>query len=123
MPSQSAMFAKNSRLIQPGRTRTTGSASASGRPVTSVVSLIPHQLPVPVERVLRRPPQGLVVDVHQAEARRVTLGPFKIVHQGPAEVPPDVNTGIHRLAQRDEVAVQEVDAFGVVHTAVFGDDV
>src|SRR6185436_18711446 len=104
------MFAKNSRLIQPGRTRTVGSASASGR--AWVVSLIPHQLPVPVERVLRRPPQGLVVDVHQAEARRITLGPLEIVHQGPAEVATDVDAGVHRLAQRDEVTVQEVDAFG-----------
>src|SRR3569833_4292878 len=107
------MFAKNSRLIPPGRTRTTGSARASGRPVVSVVSLlIPHQLPVPVERVLRRAPQGFVVDVHEPEARRVALGPLEIVHQGPAEVTPDVDAGVHRLAQRDEVAVQEVDAFG-----------
>src|SRR5215831_728955 len=111
------MFAKNSKLIQPGRTRTTGSANAAGTPLV-VVSLIVDQLSVPREGVLRRAALSLVVHVHETEAGCIALGPLEVVEQRPDEVAAHVHPGVHGFAHGPQVPVEEIDALGVVDEAV-----
>ena len=59
---------------------------------------------------LRDAPLRRVVDVHQAEAGAVPLGPLEVVHQRPHEVAADVDAGVDRLADGGDVAAQVLHA-------------
>src|ERR1044072_4020861 len=60
----------------------------------------------------------LVVNVAEAEAVGVTVGPLEVVHQAPEEVAADGDALGRRAAQLREVAAQVRDAVGVVDLAV-----
>ena len=74
---------------------------------------------VPVEGPLRRALLGLVVDVDQAEALGVALGPLEVVHQRPRVVAADVDAAAGSpSATAPQVGVEVVDAGLVVDDAV-----
>ena len=56
---------------------------------------------------------GGIVDIDDAEALPVALGPFKVIQEGPLEIPAQVNTVCRGAAILQEVAVEEVFPVGV----------
>src|SRR5262245_48003943 len=52
-------------------------------------SALPQEVAIPRPALLQAALLGGEVDVHQAEAPGVTLGPFEVVHQGPGEIAVD----------------------------------
>ena len=101
-----------------GRSRVTTVLTPRSAPVGDTVA--PDHLPVPLRAVLQHALLRAVVDVHDAEALRVPLGPFEIVHERPDEVPPQVHTGRQGIMAGPEMPVEVLDALGVVHLAVRG---
>ena len=73
---------------------------------------------VPVERVLRDALLGLVVDVDQAEALLVAVGPLEVVEQRPGVVAGHRHAVLDRARELEQVAVHEVDALRIVDLAV-----
>src|SRR5690554_1624744 len=80
-------------------------------------------LAVPVGRVLPTALGRLVIDVDNAKALVVALGPLEVVHQRPGEVAPHVSTFGDCLAYGVNVAVEVINTVDVSHAAVFIDDV
>src|SRR5580765_557610 len=76
---------------------------------------------VPLARILDRARLRLVVDVDQAEAVLVALGPLEVVEDRPVEVALDRDAGRDRRRQLAQVARHEVDAIGIVHAAFVGE--
>src|SRR5688500_13515046 len=84
---------------------------------SEVLGLRGEQVGVPVEGLLSGALERLVVDVHQAEALRVALGPLEVVHERPAVVAAYVDAADDRLGDRADVGPQVVDARLVVDDA------
>ena len=58
------------------------------------------------------------VDVHDAEALPVALGPLEVVEQRPHDEPAQVDAGGDGVVARPHVGVEVGPAVGVVHPAV-----
>ena len=61
--------------------------------------------------------------MHDAEAVAVSLLPFEIIKEGPQEIPADVRPFIRSTLHIGEIGIHKVDAVGIMHTAVQGQDI
>ena len=57
----------------------------------------PDHLPVPAERILRKPLTGGEIHINQTETVTIAAVPFQIVRQGPMEIAPDIGSAFHGL--------------------------
>src|SRR3954447_4004067 len=96
--------------------------SPSGRPARPP-SVRADDVRVPVSGALDRALLCAVVDVDQAEALVVAVGPLEVVQQGPGEVAGQRGALAGGRGAGGEVALQVVLAFGVVDRAVRAYDV
>src|SRR5258708_36887747 len=72
---------------------------------------------VPEGAVFGRPLLRLVVYPGQAEARRVAVRPFEVVHERPGDAPGDRHARLHRSVSRLEVVAEEGDPAVVLDAA------
>src|SRR3954454_5175443 len=102
-----------------GRSREAVTGSVS-RPGTLELTVSADPVGVPPAARLHRAGLGGVVDVHDAEALPVAMGPLEVVQQGPDEVPPQRHSrGECRRAAVD-VSSQVGGSFLVVDLAIRG---
>src|SRR5689334_21825096 len=94
----------------------------SGR-VAPALPVGPDDVRVPVPAPLHRAPLRLVVDVHEAEALVVAIGPLEVVEQRPGEVSGEGDALAGRRGTGGEVLLQVPRALGAVDGAVGAHDV
>src|SRR5215207_8946184 len=77
-----------------------------------------HQVGIAPAAGLEDAGSGRVVDVREAEAGRIAIGPLEVVHQAPGEVPGQRHALLHRTSTGSQVTFQEGRALRVVHGEV-----
>ena len=61
--------------------------------------------------------------MNQAETDIITSGPFKVVKQAPVGIPQHRDAILQCPGNLPQIAMQEVDALGIIHLAVQHDEV
>ena len=82
-----------------------------------------HGFGIPGSAVLRDARTRNIVDINKPEALAIALAPLKIVSERPVEIAPHIRTSLRRRTQRQQITVQEINAVGIMDTAVQKDAV
>ena len=82
-----------------------------------------HNGSVPVGAVLQNAFSGGEIHKDQTKAFAVAAVPLVVVRQGPVEVAPDLRAALAAAPETQKIAVQEVNAVGVVDLTVQTDNV
>ena len=78
----------------------------------------PDPIAIPISGILRDPLLCFVIDVDDAEAVGIALCPLEIIHKGPEEIAADICALGCRSFQREQIAVEKINAVWVVDLAV-----
>src|SRR5882757_5893092 len=65
-----------------------------------------NSIPIPQSTLLRRPHLRIIIDPHNTEALVIPIGPLKIIHQRPSEIPPHIRTPSNSSSHRPDVLSQ-----------------